>query len=122
MPPLLLELFQTPANSRRGGACTAQAAGILLGHQALRPSRTMMDGRMTIRTRVASTRTAMARPIPICFISIIPQRGETAKTDTITAAALVTTPADSVTPSRTASCGVSPRWTPSRIRPRTNTW
>jgi len=63
-----------------------------------------------------------ASPTPICFISIIPSVAKTANTDTITAAALVTTPADSVIPLRTASLGDSPSATPSRIRPSTNTW
>ena len=82
----------------------------------------MIDGSITIRTRVASISTATASPIPICFISIMPSVAKTANTDTITAAALVTTPADSVIPLRTASCGDRPSRTPSRIRPSTNTW
>ena len=57
---------------------------------------------------VASSRIAADRPTPIIFISIIDSVAKIANTDTMTAAALVTTPAVSLTPRSTASRVGSP--------------
>ena len=51
-----------PGPRRRGGARSGRASfGI---HQLARPSSSMVDGTSTMRTRVASTNTAEARPSP----------------------------------------------------------
>lgn len=71
---------------------------------------------------VASTRMAAERPTPIIFISIIESVAKMANTDTITAAALVITPAVSAMPRCTASRTGIPPSTSSRIRLSTNTW
>ena len=71
---------------------------------------------------VASMRIAAERPTPIIFISIIDRVAKIANTETITAAALVTTPAVSRIPRATASRVGIPFWTCSRIRLITNTW
>lgn len=60
---------------------------------------------------------AMASSVPTRLTNMKPT-----KTDTITTAALVTTPADLVTPSMTARRAGRPAMTPSRIRLTTNTW
>ena len=93
-----------------------------LGHQARSPSRTRTAGSMTSRTRVASSRIAADSPTPIIFISSIDSVAKIAKTDTITAAALVTTPAVSAMPRSTACRVGSPARTCSRIRLTTKTW
>jgi hypothetical protein len=53
---------------------------------------------MTSRISVASSRIANESPTPIIFISSIDSVAKIANTETITAAALVTTPAVSATP------------------------
>ena len=67
-------------------------------------------------------RMAAERPTPIIFISIMLSVAKIANTETITAAALVTTPAVSLIPRSTASRVGSPRCTCSRTRLSTNTW
>ena len=67
------------------------------------PSSFIVAGRSTARTMVASIRTAAARPIPISFMSMIGSVAKTAKTPTMTMAALVTTPAVVLMPCATAS-------------------
>src|SRR5262245_11451141 len=114
---------QAISTSSRSGDRAGGSTGVGLdGHHALVPSSTRIDGSITIRISVASISTATARPIPICFISTIDRVAKIANTETMTAAALVTTPAVLDTPARTASRGDSPRRTPSRTRLRTNTW
>ncbi len=71
---------------------------------------------------VASIRIAAARPTPISFMSITGRIAKTLNTATITAAALVTTPAVVLMPCATASSVPSPRSYASRIRLRMNTW
>ena len=68
----------------------------------------MTDGRSTIRTMVASMSTAEARATPSCLKSISLSVAKMAKTETITSAALVMTPAVEVIPSATASPGEPP--------------
>ena len=67
-------------------------------------------------------RIAAARPTPIIFISIIDRVAKIANTETITAAALVTTPAVSAMPRSTARRVGRPAFMCSRIRLITNTW
>ena len=71
---------------------------------------------------MASTRIAVASATPIIFISSMLSVAKMAKTDTITAAALVTTDALSRMPCSTARRVGRPRPTSSRIRLITNTW
>ena len=71
---------------------------------------------------VASSRTATASPTPNCLKNIIESVAKTANTNTITIAALVTTPAVERIPYATASSVPIPRMTASRIRLRMNTW
>ena len=82
----------------------------------------MLAGRSTARTIVASISTAAARPTPACLISSDESVPKIEKTPTMTRAALVTTPAVTVIPCRTASSDVIPESTPSRTRLRMNTW
>ena len=71
-----------------------------------------MAGSSTARTTVASSGMATERPTPICLNSTSESVPKTAKTATITAAALVTVPAV-----------VRIAWaTSSRTRLRMNTW
>ena len=53
----------------------------------------MLDGSRTPRTRVASSRTAKARPTPICLNIMNERLPKRANTPTMTMAALVTVPA-----------------------------
>ena len=71
---------------------------------------------------VASSRIAAESPTPIIFISIIDSVAKIANTETMTAAALVTTPAVSLMPRSTATFVGRPRRTYSRTRLSTNTW
>ena len=73
------------------------------GHQARSPSSTRAAGSITSRIRVASIRIDAARATPIIFISSMLRVMKMANTETITAAALVITPAVSVMPRSTAS-------------------
>ena len=68
------------------------------GHQARSPSSTSAAGSITSRISVASMRIAADRPTPIIFISSMLSVAKIANTETITAAALVTTPAVSAMP------------------------
>jgi len=70
---------------------------------------------------LASKRIATANPTPIIFISSIDSVAKIANTDTMTAAALVTTPAVSLMPWRTASGALNPDAAYSRTRLNTNT-
>ena len=73
------------------------------------PSSFIVAGRSTARTIVASIRTATARPMPISFRSMSGSVTKTAKTATITTAALVTTPAVDLIPCEIASSVERPR-------------
>ena len=68
------------------------------GHQARSPSSTRAAGSITSRISVASIRIDAASATPIIFISSMLRVMKMANTDTITAAALVITPAVSVMP------------------------
>jgi hypothetical protein len=71
---------------------------------------------------VASIRIAAARPTPNCLKNSSDSVAKTAKTQTITIAALVTTFAVVRIPSEIASSIVAPRRNRSRIRLTMNTW
>ena len=86
------------------------------------PSNVISAGSTTARIIVASMRIAVARPTPICFMSSPLSVPKMENTPTITAAALVTTPADRVMPCATASRFGTPRCTASRMRLTTKTW
>ena len=105
----LLSYTGTPACSGSGSRTTSpRGRGGRAGHHARSPSSTRIAGSITSRTRVASSRIAEASPTPIIFISIIDSVAKIANTETITAAALVTTPAVSAMPRSTASPGRQP--------------
>jgi uncharacterized membrane protein YdfJ with MMPL/SSD domain len=91
-------------------------------HQLRRPRAAMAAGSRTARTRVASSRTAAASPMPSCSNSSSDSVAKMLNTPTITAAALVTTPADDVTPAATAARVGIPARCASRTRLTTNTW
>jgi len=74
------------------------------------PSSIIDAGRSTALTIVASSRTATASPTPSCWSRMIEPVAKTAKTHTITIAALVTTPAVVLMPCATASSVESPRF------------
>lgn len=82
----------------------------------------MIEGSTTVRITSASIRTATASPTPICFISTMLSVPNTENTEIMTNAALVTTPADLMMPSRTASAVDIPRSAASLIRLTTKTW
>jgi hypothetical protein len=86
------------------------------------PSSFMVAGRSTARTIVASIRTAAASPRPNCLKKGAYRVPKTAKTATMTIAALVTTPAVDLMPCATASSIFMPRSKDSRIRLRMKTW
>ena len=67
-------------------------------------------------------RTATASPMPSCLKISSDRVAKIAKTEIITAAALVTTPAVVLIPWVTASSVVRPWSNASRIRVRMNTW
>ena len=71
---------------------------------------------------VASIRIAAASPTPNCLKNGIESAPNTANTQTITIAALVTTPAVLLIPWATASSIVSPRSKASRMRLTMKTW
>ena len=85
------------------------------------PSRVIAEGSSTARTTVASISTATARPTPSCLNSSSDNVPKMLNTPTMTAAALVTTPADDVTPRATASLVGRPESCASRIRLTTKT-
>src|SRR5262249_26966108 len=72
-------------------------------YQFQSPSRFIVAGSRTPRTSVASIRTAVASPTPNCFIMISDSVPKIENTNTITTAALVTTPAVGLIPWATAS-------------------
>ncbi len=82
----------------------------------------MAAGSSTILTNVASSKMATASPIPSCLNSSRDSVAKMLKTPIITAAALVTTLADEVTPSVTAARIGRPRMAASRILLTTKTW
>ena len=71
---------------------------------------------------MASSKTATASPTPNCLKNGIESEPKIAKTQTITTAALVTTPAVDLMPCETASSMDAPRSNVSRIRLMMNTW
>src|SRR5262249_2059101 len=79
-------------------------------------------GRMRMRTMNASTTAATASPKPICFTSNRCRNTKLANTDTITTAALVTTPAELTMPPATAVRIGTPRSAAPRIRLTRKTW
>lgn len=86
------------------------------------PSSAITDGSRTIRTIVASSSTATARPTPICCMSCMDSVPKTANTATMIAAAPVTAPAVRRMPSLIAARVSFPLSRASRIRDTTNTW
>jgi len=82
----------------------------------------MTAGRSTARTTVASSKTAAARPTPICFIDTCDNVPNTENTATMMTAALVTTPAVEAMPRSTASLVDRPRLRFSTIRLTMKTW
>ena len=82
----------------------------------------MVAGSRTARTMVASIRTAVASPTPIILKSSELSVAKMPNTATITAAALVTTPAVALMPVATASSVRLPRSNASRTRERIRTW
>ena len=82
----------------------------------------MVAGSSTPRTTVASMRIAVASPTPIGLRSCPVDRAKEANTATMTAAALVTTPAVERMPCAVAASVPIPPSTASRIRLRMNTW
>ena len=91
-------------------------------YQFRSPSSFIDAGRRTPRTIVASIRIAAASPTPNCLKNSIDSVANTANTQTITSAALVTTPAVDLIPVEIASSIEAPRWKRSRIRLTMNTW
>jgi hypothetical protein len=91
-------------------------------HQFQSPRSFMLAGSRTPRMSVASSRTANARPTPICLNIIQDSDPKIANTQTITSAALVTTPAVFLIAWDTASSVFMPRSKASRTRDRMNTW
>ena len=96
---------------RGGGTIRSSQRGI---HQLARPSSSIIDGTSTMRTRVASTKTAVARPSPntLRTRSGSPITNDP-KTQTMMAAAAVMTRAVLASPSATAmrvvaACGATP--------------
>ena len=81
-----------------------------------------MAAEQDARTIVASISTAAASPTPNCFIMISESVAKIENTNTITIAALVTTPAVDLIPCAIASSVLMPRSYASRIRLRMNTW
>src|SRR5438093_7112665 len=93
------------------------------GRYQFHSPRSFIDaGSSTARTIVASISTAAASPTPASLMSSDESDPKSAKTATITSAALVTTPAVTVIPCRTASSVGIPASTDSRTRLRMNTW
>ena len=78
-------------------------------YQLRSPSSIIDAGRSTALTIVASIRIAAASPMPSCCSRMIEPVAKTAKTNTMTIAALVTTPAVVLMPCATASSVDSPR-------------
>ena len=93
-----------PAPWSRRGSQSSQ----LGRYQFQSPSSFIVDGSSTARTIVASIRTAVASPTPICFKKRIESVAKIANTLTITMAALVTTPAVVLIPCPIASSVVGP--------------
>src|SRR5205823_8222635 len=91
-------------------------------YQFRSPSSFMVAGSRTPRTIVASIRIAAASPTPNCLKNSIDRVANTANTQTITVAALVTTPAVDLMPSEIASPIVAPWRNRSRIPLTMNTW
>ena len=90
-------------------------------YQFRSPSSFIDAGSRTPRTIVASIRIAAASPTPNCLKNSTDSVAKTAKTQTITTAALVTTLPVERIPSEIASSIVAPRWNRSRIRLTMNT-
>src|SRR5690606_6725329 len=86
------------------------------------PSSPSSAGSMIPRTTVASRSTATAIPTPSCFISSIDSVAKIENTPTMTAAALVTTPAERASPARIAVRGSMPWSRASRTRLVTKMW
>ena len=86
-----------PTARARGGAATRASVGRYQFHW---PSSFIVAGSRTARTIVASMRIAAARPIPISFMSMIGISREDAEHEHHHDAALVTTPAVDLIPSR----------------------
>ena len=82
----------------------------------------IVEGTRTARTTVASIRTAIASPKPICCIMIRLRLAKRPKTATMMIAALVTVPAVRVMASRMASSVVAPASWSSLTRLRMKTW
>ena len=78
-------------------------------YQFQSPSSFIVAGRSTARTIVASIRIAAASPTPICLKIMNDSTPKTEKTQTMTSAALVITPAVVLIPCAIASSVVSPR-------------
>jgi hypothetical protein len=78
-------------------------------YQFASPSSFIVAGRSTARTMVASIRIAAASPTPNCLKISIESVAKTEKTQTITIAALVTTPAVVLIPCVTACSVLMPR-------------
>jgi hypothetical protein len=89
--------------------------------QAFSPRSWSAAGRRTPRTIVAASRTAVARPTPSCFMSIVESVAKMPNAPTMTTAALVTTPAVRSTPLAIASLADATARRAPRIRERTNT-
>src|SRR5215211_4084937 len=91
-------------------------------YQFQSPSSFIVAGSSTPRMIVASISTATASPTPSCLKISNESVAKIAKTEIITIAALVTTPAVVLIPCVTASSVDRPRSKASRIRVRMNTW
>ena len=91
-------------------------------YQFRSPSIFIVAGSSTPRTMVASIRIAAASPTPNCLKNRIDSVAKTANTQTMTTAALVTTPAVDLIPVEIDSSIDAPRRKLSRIRLTMNTW
>jgi hypothetical protein len=90
-------------------------------HQFARPSSVMVDGTSTIRTIVASTSTAVARPSPIIFVAGSSSSTNPMKTQIMMSAAEVMTRAVDAMPRMTAAPLSPVRTYSSRTRESRNT-
>jgi len=91
-------------------------------YQLRLPSRVSVAGTRTERTMVASTRTAMARPKPICWSMTMSPRANPPNTATIISAAPVISRPVELRPKDTASVLSPVCLNRSRIRLSRNTW
>ncbi len=84
----------------------------------------MVEGTRTLRTRVASTTTAITRPTPIIIMNVTLDSMNPPTTTTSSSAALVMIRAERCTPTATDSTGspVAGARYSSRIRDSVNTW